>query len=201
MSDAALEVQGLNRAFGALPVTRDVNLYAGARRAARADRPEWRRQDDAGQSDHRRAQAVVRPRAAQRRGHYRDLAGRAGAARAGAHLPDQPVVPRPDGARKPLHDDRRARRPLQQSVALGRLQARGDRRGARSSGFAAAGRRRAQAGARIALWPPAAGRNRHRAGAEAARAAARRAGGRRAVVGKPSHPRRGGRASIPTSPF
>ncbi len=35
MSDAALEVQGLNRAFGALPVTRDVNLSLerGARRA------------------------------------------------------------------------------------------------------------------------------------------------------------------------
>ena len=35
MSNAALEVQGLNRAFGALPVTRDVNLSleCGARRA------------------------------------------------------------------------------------------------------------------------------------------------------------------------
>ena len=35
MSNAALEVQGLNRAFGALPVTRDVNLSLerGARRA------------------------------------------------------------------------------------------------------------------------------------------------------------------------
>jgi ABC-type branched-subunit amino acid transport system ATPase component len=35
VSDAALEVQGLNRAFGALPVTRDVNLSLerGARRA------------------------------------------------------------------------------------------------------------------------------------------------------------------------
>ena len=35
MSDVALEVQGLNRAFGALPVTRDVNLSLerGARRA------------------------------------------------------------------------------------------------------------------------------------------------------------------------
>ena len=79
----------------------------------------------------------------------------------------------------------------QQSVAAGRRRARGDRRGARASRGAAAGRRRAQAGARAALRPPAPGRDRDRAGAAAARAAARRAGGRRAVVGKPSHPRRG----------
>ena len=68
------------------------------------------------------------------------------------------------------------------------------RRGARSSRLAAADRRRAQAGARTALWPAAAGRDRDGAGAAPARAVARRAGGRRAVVGKPSHPRRGGGA-------
>ena len=43
--------------FGALRVTRDVNLTLRARRAPRADRPERRRQDHARQPDHRRAQA------------------------------------------------------------------------------------------------------------------------------------------------
>ena len=99
-----------------------------------------------------------------------------------------------------MHDHRRARRQLQQSVAPGRHQARGDRRGARSSGSAAHGRRRAQAGARIALWPPAAGRDRHRAGADAracccSTSRRRACRPRKAISFSTSLP-----ASIPTSP-
>ena len=164
---AALDVRGTEPQFRRAACHARRQSHARGRRPPRADRAERRRQDHVGQSDHRRHAALGRPRVAQRRGHHRARPGATGAARAGAHLPDQSAVPRPDGARKHRHDHRRARRQLQQHVAFGRRQARGDRRGARSSGVAAHRRRRAQAGARIALWPPAAGGDRHRAGADA----------------------------------
>ena len=60
VSAAALQVERLNRSFGALHGDARRQPHARARRAPRADRPERRRQDHAGQSDHRRAPAVVR---------------------------------------------------------------------------------------------------------------------------------------------
>ena len=69
---AALQVQGFNRSLRRAAGDARRRSHARARRAPRADRAERRRQDHAGQSDHRRAQAVVRPRAAQWRGHHRD---------------------------------------------------------------------------------------------------------------------------------
>ena len=97
--------------------------YARARRAACADRAERRGQDDAGQFDHRRAQAAAPAGCCSTARTSPRFAGGARAARARAHLPDQPAVPRADGAGKSLHGHRRARRRLQQSVALGGLEA------------------------------------------------------------------------------
>ena len=53
----ALEARGLKRNFGALIATDDVSFAIAARRAAGADRPQRRRQDDADQSPDRRDQA------------------------------------------------------------------------------------------------------------------------------------------------
>ena len=58
--DARPRDRDLNKNFGALQVTRDVNLQLDKRRAPRPDRTERRRQDDPGQSDHRRHSADVR---------------------------------------------------------------------------------------------------------------------------------------------
>ena len=64
---AALQVQAAQPQLRRAARDARRQSHARARRAPRADRPERRRQDHAGQSDHRRAQAVGRPRAARRR--------------------------------------------------------------------------------------------------------------------------------------
>jgi hypothetical protein len=62
-------------------------------RAARADRPERRRQDHRDQSAHRRPQADRRQHHSRRQGHHGAGAVSARAARHGAYIPDQPAVP------------------------------------------------------------------------------------------------------------
>ena len=100
MSVAALQVQGLNRAFGALPVTRDVDLTLekGARRALIGP-------NGAGKTTLvNLITGALKPQSGRVLLDGEDITadrpGRARAPRAGAHLPDQPIVPRPAGAAK-----------------------------------------------------------------------------------------------------
>ena len=95
----ALETRGLEKHFGGLKVTRDLSLRIaqGARHAA--DRAERRRQDHRHQSVDRRAQARCRAHPARRQRHHRSAGAYPRAARAVAHLPDQPALRRSDAAR------------------------------------------------------------------------------------------------------
>ena len=91
---------------------------------------------------------------------------RARAARPRPHLPDQPALPRPERARERLPGDRRAHGGVPATCFRpAGLEAASDRGGARASRGARACRRRAQAGARAGLRPPASGRDRDGAGA------------------------------------
>ena len=75
-------------------------VRARAGRAAGADRPQRRRQDDADQSADRRAQAERGRRSSSQGEDVTELPRqRARAPRPVAHLPDQPAVPRSDPAR------------------------------------------------------------------------------------------------------
>ena len=93
-----LQTIGLEKRFGGIVATNNVNRCGRKGRAPCPDRAERRRQDHGHQSADRRAQADRRPHPARRPGHYRPFAARAGAARHGAHLPDQPIVPRSHAA-------------------------------------------------------------------------------------------------------
>ena len=141
---ALLETRSLSKSFGALARHARRHLRAGGRRAARADRPERRRQDHLHQPPDRRADAERRRGAVQGRGHHPGRAGRAGQARHRPHLPDQPAVPRPLGAGERLHGDRRAGRRRAGHGHARRLAPRRDRRGDGASDAAQARRHRPQ---------------------------------------------------------
>ena len=120
---AALQVERLNRSFGALHVTRDVDLTLerGARRALIGP-------NGAGKTTLvNLITGVLRPSTGRVLLNGDDITGTTQAERArrglAAHLPDQPVVPRPDGSGKCRHGDQRTRRLCRQSVASGRHQA------------------------------------------------------------------------------
>ena len=131
----ALEVQGLNRAFGALPVTRDVNLTLerGARRALIG--PNGAGKTTLRQSDHRR-RSSRRPAACCSMARTSPRLSQAERARRGLARTFQinQLFRGLTVLENRLHDDRRARWLCQQSLARGRLQARRHRRGARPSG-------------------------------------------------------------------
>ena len=122
MTAPALEVQHLNRNFGALQVARDIDLTPGAWRPAGADRAERRRQDHSRQSDQRRARSLFRPDAALRRGHHEALPGRAGAAGHRADFPDQSAVPPASVLENICLAIGERSGVVQQSVAVGRFQ-------------------------------------------------------------------------------
>ena len=105
---------------------------AGARRAAGADRSERRGQDHAGESAHRHAGADVGNDPARRRRHHAPAGAPARAARAGAHVPDQPAVRHADAARDAVAGRRAARgrgvAPVRAACTAQRVRGRGARR-------------------------------------------------------------------------
>ena len=195
MSAPALATRGLSKSFGSLVVARDIDLAlpGGARYALIGP-------NGAGKTTlinliTGMLRARRRADFSRRRGHHRARAAAAGEARAGAHLPDQHAVSRPQRAGS---GDARGLRTA--------------RRGRQSGGAASPRYREAieeahdilatltlgdgcyQRDARTALWPAAAAGDRAGAGDQAEGAAARRAGGRRAAGGKRRHCSRRSRA-------
>ena len=112
VSAPALEARGLARRFGGLIATDNVSFSVAARRAAGADRPQRRRQDDADQSADRRrssrAQAQVLLQGARRHRRFRPAARVRRGPR--AHVPDQSAVSRSDAGRVARPRDLRAQR-------------------------------------------------------------------------------------------
>ena len=141
----ALETSGLDKQFGGLKVTRDLSLRIeqGARHALIG--PERRRQDHRHQSADRRAQAQWRPHPAGRQRHHRSAGACPRAARAVAHLPDQPALCRPDAARDHRACGVRAARPRRRLVAADGHARRRQRRDRRKPGALPSARRHERA--------------------------------------------------------
>ena len=191
MSEPLLETRSLCKNFGALAAARDINFRLDAGRAPRADRPERRRQDHLHQSADRRSAADRRARCCSRAAtspaSRRPTRVKLGIARTfqinrlfrGLSVLENvyiAVAERLGAASGML-------------TAGGPPQGRG-RRGDGAARDAQARRRRIAPDFRTALWPPAPGRARDRARAQARGAPARRARRRRAVDREPHHSRR-----------
>ena len=113
----ALETKGLEKSFGGLRVTRDLSLRIeqGARHALIGP-------NGAGKTTVINLltgvlQAQCRAHPARRQRHHRSAGAQARAARAVAHLPDQPALCRPDAARDHRSCGVRAARPRRRLVA------------------------------------------------------------------------------------
>ena len=96
---AELAVEHLSLRFGGLTVLTDVSLHVDARRAARADRTERRRQDQRAELHQRHLSRPGRDPPA-RGGHQRQAVARDRAARHRAHVPAWRSVSADDGAGK-----------------------------------------------------------------------------------------------------
>ena len=201
MSPPALETRGLCKSFGALPVANDIDfrLERGARHALIGP-------NGAGKTSFvNLVTGALRPSAGRILLDGADItalaAGRAGQARPRPHLPDHRAVPPPERARERDPRDLRARRGRRRSVARRPgITAPPSRKPTRCSSGSASPTTRCAPVDDARLWAPAAGRDRRGARPRAQGAAARRAGGRRAVGrDRPDH--RGDReACRPTSP-
>ena len=107
----ALRAEGISLAFSGLQVLEGVDLDADARRGARADRPERRRQDDARQRPQRLPGPRLGHRQAGRSRRHRPLAGPPRPRRPGPHVPGRPPLPPPERPRerRRRRDGRRGR--------------------------------------------------------------------------------------------
>ena len=173
-----LQTEDLTKEFAGFVAVRSVNLQVVARQHSCADRTQRRRQNHLLQSPDQVPDADARPHRVRRPRYHRAEAGRRGAARAGALVPDFGGVSASDGAGECAH---RAAAPARQFVRFLALEARA--RASRRPGQCADRRCRAfglrrGAGGRAALWPQARAGNRHDAGARSRDVAARRADGR-----------------------
>ena len=146
------------------------------RSAPRADRSQWRGQNDADQS----ADGIPRTnrgrRVAQRRVGHAPAPTPPRAARPGADLPDQPPVCRFDGARIGADGGQRATRARRALLAAGRRIRRGSRQCRRRAGRPAPARRRPCKNAQPRVRQAAPARDRVGPGRAASGAAAGRAG-------------------------
>ena len=123
--DCIIETRGLTKEFKRLRRGLQRRPARAPRAHPCADRPERRRQDDLLQPADQVPRPDPRPDPVPRRGHHACEAGRGGAPRHRALVPDLGGLPAPDGARE------RARRPAAHTSArLPFLEARGDARGA-----------------------------------------------------------------------
>ena len=184
-----LETEDLTKEFAGFIAVNGVSLRVKRGTIHALDRAERRRQDHLLQSAHQIPQPHPRPHSVQGPRYHRDAAGRRGAARPGALVPDFRGVPAYERAGKRAHraaaQPRRLVRFLALDLGAQQLQRAGDGADRRCRPVLV---RRLDRG-RIALWPQARARDRHHAGARSGNAAARRADRRHGARGHRPHQR------------